>query len=175
MRILALIFNRIAWFFPTVLGLMIITFTISHIIPADPVAFMAGENATTEQIAELRHKLGFDQPAYVQLYQYILGLLQGDLGTSIYTQREISIDLSRRLPATLELAIMAIFSSIVLGIPLGVLSALYRNSLLDHALRLITVLGIAIAGFWLAIQFQLLFLLTPRLVAAARPNRWLGA
>ena len=157
MRTLVLIINRSLWFVPTLVGLMIITFTISHIIPADPVAFFAGENATNEQIAELRARYGFDKPLHIQLINYLIGVTQGDLGVSIYTQRPISEDLLSRLPATMELTFMAVLLSTVVGIPLGVIAAVYRNTMFDHVLRIITVSGLAIASFWLAILFQLLF------------------
>jgi peptide/nickel transport system permease protein len=157
MRAVVLIVNRLIWLVPTVLGLMVITFSISHIIPADPVAYMAGENATNEQIAALRQEYGLDKPLHIQLYRYIIGVIQGDFGISLYTQRPISDDLLSRLPATLELTFVAVFLSAVIGIPLGVIAAVYRNSMLDHVLRVITVSGLAIASFWLAILFQLLF------------------
>ncbi len=157
MKLLVLILNRFFWFFPTVLGLLVITFLISHVIPADPVAFVAGDNATAEQIEQLRRQLGLDKPIHIQLYRYIIDVLQGDFGESLYTLRPISEDLASRLPATLELTIVAVFFSALLGVPIGVLSALYRNSLFDHALRIFTVSGLAIASFWLAIQLQLLF------------------
>ncbi|MEL0322615.1 MAG: ABC transporter permease, partial [Gammaproteobacteria bacterium] len=93
MRVLVLILNRLLWFIPTLIGLMIITFTISHIIPADPVAFFAGDNATPEQIEALRVRYGLDKPLHIQLVNYLIGVTQGDLGVSIYTQRPISEDL----------------------------------------------------------------------------------
>ncbi|MAR19224.1 MAG: D-Ala-D-Ala transporter [Rhodobacteraceae bacterium] len=157
MRILYLIFNRLVWFFPTVFGLLLLVFTISHIIPADPVAFLAGDNATNEQIADLRAQYGFDKPLYIQFINYVLGTFQGDLGISLYTQRPISDDLLGRLPATLELTFVSVLISALLGVPLGVIAAVYRNSIADHILRLITVSGLAIASFWLAILFQLFF------------------
>ena len=157
MRILALLFNRLIWFFPTLLGLMIITFTISHIIPADPVAYLAGDNATNEQIEELRKQYGFDKPLPIQFWNYFIGVCQGDLGVSLYTQRPISDDLFSRVPATLELTLVAVFFSALFGIPLGVIAAIHRNSLVDHILRIFTVSGLAIASFWLAILFQLFF------------------
>lgn len=128
MRVLVLILNRMLWFVPTLIGLMIITFTISHIIPADPVAFFAGENATAEQIEALRARYGFDKPLHIQLVNYLIGVTQGDLGISIYTQRPISEDLLARLPATMELTFMAVFFSTIVGVPLGVFAAVYRNS-----------------------------------------------
>jgi len=157
MKFLVLIVNRCLWFFPTVLGLLVLTFTISHMIPADPIAAAAGENATAAQIAELRAKFGLDQPVPVQLYRYILLVLQGDFGVSLYTQRPIIEDISTRLPATLELTFVAVLVAAVVGIPLGVLSAINRNSPVDHVLRLVTVSGLAIAAFWFAILLQLLF------------------
>ncbi len=157
MRALVLTVNRLVWFFPTVLGLLVIVFTISHVIPADPVAFMAGENATREQIEALRQELGYDRPLPVQFLSYVAGVLQGDMGTSLYTRRPIADDLVSRLPATLELTFVAVFFSALIGVPLGVIAAVYRNSLLDHFLRVFTVSGLAIAAFWLAILLQLLF------------------
>ena len=142
---------------PTVAGLVAVVFVISHVIPADPVALVAGESATPDPIAELRAELGYDRPVHVQLVDYYWGLLHGDFGTSIFTNRSISEDLAHRLPATIELTLAAMLVSILLGIPLGVLSALYRNSVLDHVLRIITVSGLAIASFWLGIMLQLLF------------------
>ena len=157
MRELVLTLNRLLWLAPTLLGLLAITFTISHIIPADPIAFIAGDNASAEQIAALKAKFGVDKPVPVQLWNYVVGVVQGDFGVSLYTQRPIADDLVSRLPATLELAFVSILLSAVIGIPLGVLAAVDRNSWLDHALRVFTVSGLAIAAFWLAILFQLLF------------------
>jgi peptide/nickel transport system permease protein len=83
--------------------------------------------------------------------------VRGDMGTSLYTRRSIADDLTRRLPATIELTLVAMVASVVAGIPLGVVSALWRNSAADHALRVLTVSGLAIASFWLGIMLQLLF------------------
>jgi peptide/nickel transport system permease protein len=141
---------------PTLLGLLVIVFTVSHIIPADPVAVLAGENASQEQIETIRRKWGLDQPLPVQFWRYVSSVAQGDMGTSIYTQRSIAEDLVTRVPATLELTLVTVIFAVVLGIPLGVAAATRRNSALDHALRIFTVSGLAIAGFWLAILFQLL-------------------
>ena len=160
MRLLALIARRVLWMPPTLLGLLILTFAISHVIPADPAAVLAGEHASREQVAALRQQYGLDQPLPAQLLRYIRDVLGGDLGISLYTQAPIATDLAGRLPATMELALSAITLAVLLGVPLGVVSALRRNSVLDHALRLITVAGLATAAFWLAILLQLLFSMT---------------
>jgi ABC-type dipeptide/oligopeptide/nickel transport system permease component len=157
MKTVVLIVNRLAWFVPTVLGLLAIVFFISHVIPADPAAFVAGENATPETIAEIRARLGLDRPLHVQFVRYIQSILQGEMGRSIYTGRPVAEDLLSRLPATLELTLVTIVVASIIGVPLGVLSALRRNSWLDHALRIVSIAGLAIASFWFAILLQLLF------------------
>jgi peptide/nickel transport system permease protein len=157
MRLLALLLRRLAWFVPTLLGLLTVTFVISRVIPGDPVALVAGDTATPAQVEALRRQLGFDRPLPVQFVSYVGRLLRGDMGTSLYTTRPIADDLASRLPATIELTLVAMAFSVLVGIPLGVVSALWRNSALDHALRVITVSGLAIASFWLGIMLQLLF------------------
>src|SRR5688500_14577052 len=157
MRLLALALHRLVWFVPTVLGLLVVTFVISRVIPADPVALVAGETATPAQVEALRRELGYDRPLPVQFADYVVRLVRGDMGTSLFTRRPIVEDLAHRLPATIELTMVAMVVSILVGIPLGVLSAVWRNSLLDHALRVVTVSGLAIASFWLGIMLQLLF------------------
>jgi len=102
MRLLALALHRLAWFIPTLLGLLVVTFFISRVIPADPVALVAGETATPAQVEELRRQLGYDRPLPVQFAQYVARLARGDMGTSIFTRRPIVEDLTHRLPATVE-------------------------------------------------------------------------
>jgi ABC-type dipeptide/oligopeptide/nickel transport system permease component len=156
-RLLALALYRLAWFVPTLFGLLVVTFVISRVIPADPVALVAGETATPGQVDALRRQLGYDRPLPVQFVTYVVQLVRGDLGRSLYTTRPIADDLAARLPATIELTVVAMVVSVLIGIPLGVCSALWRNSWLDHGLRVITVSGLAIASFWLGIMLQLLF------------------
>jgi len=157
MRLLALALHRILWFAPTLFGLLVVTFVISRVVPSDPVALVAGETATPAQVEALRHQLGYDRPLPVQFLDYLVRLARGDMGVSLFTRRPIVEDLAHRLPATIELTVVAMIVSVLLGVPLGVLSALWRNSLLDHTLRVVTVSGLAIASFWLGIMLQLLF------------------
>jgi ABC-type dipeptide/oligopeptide/nickel transport system permease component len=157
MSLFRFLLRRLSQGLITVVGVVTITFLVSHIIPADPASLMAGERATPQQIAQIRHDYGFDQPLPSQLLGYFRHLLNGDLGRSAYTSRGIAQDLADRLPATLELTLVALVLSVAIGIPVGVLSAVRRNSPLDHAVRLFTVSGYAIASFWLAILLQLLF------------------
>ncbi|NKC31211.1 ABC transporter permease [Falsiroseomonas selenitidurans] len=157
MRILVLVVNRMVWFVPTLLGLLAIVFFISHVIPADPAAFAAGENASAATIAEMRQRLGLDQPLHIQFLRYVQSIFTGDMGRSIYTGRPVSEDLLSRLPATLELTLVTVVVATLVGVPLGVVAALKRNSWIDHALRLVTIAGLAIASFWFAILLQLFF------------------
>jgi len=157
MKRIAIVLSRLLWFVPTLLGLIALVFSISHIIPADPVRVIAGDQATAEQIDALRTKLGLDRPLWEQFLSYLARVAQGDLGMSLFSQRPIVEDLMARLPATLELGVSAVLLAVSVGVPLGVVSAVYRNSPLDHVVRVVSVSGLAIASFWLAMELQLLF------------------
>ena len=152
-----MVVRRIMWMPPTLFGLVLIVFAISHVIPSDPARVMAGENAPAEQVQALRHKYGLDLPLPQQFLRYVGDTATGNMGTSLFTQRPVAEDLWSRLPATLELALYAIVIAVAVGVPLGVVAALSRNSLLDHVVRIVTISGLAMAAFWLAILLQLLF------------------
>lgn len=138
-------------------GVCVITFTISHLIPGDPARLLAGDRASEEIVQHIRQQLGLDQPLYVQFGRYVLDLLHGDLGTSIRTGRPVLDDLRAFFPATLELAFCALLLAIALGVPLGVLSAVYRNKWPDHLVRLLSVTGISTPAFWLGLGAIILF------------------
>lgn len=157
MRRLEIILSRLVWFIPTLFGLVFVVFFISNVVPTDPARIVAGENATEAQVQALRAEMGLDQPLYVQFGRYIGDLATGDLGQSLYTQRAIADDLLHRLPATLELTMAAMIIAIGLGVPLGVISAVKRNSLIDQTLRVLSVSGLAVASFWLAMELQMYF------------------
>lgn len=154
---LNIVLNRLVWLVPTLLGLLAIVFVLSRVVPIDPARLAAGDNASPEQIAAVRHSLGFDRPLPEQFLRYVADVARGEFGNSLFTQQPIVDDLSARLPATLELTLVAVVLAALLGIPLGVVCGLHRNSWLDHLLRLVTVSGLAVASFWFAMQLQLLF------------------
>ncbi len=154
---LNIILNRLVWLVPTLLGLLVIVFLLSRVVPIDPARLAAGDNASPAQIEAVRQQLGFDKPLPAQFARYVGDVVQGDFGTSLFTQQPILDDLAARLPATLELTLVAIVIAAGLGIPLGVLCGLHRNSWIDHGLRIVTVSGLAVASFWLAMQLQFLF------------------
>ncbi|WP_089173802.1 ABC transporter permease [Bosea sp. AS-1] len=157
MNWLSMVANRLLWFVPTLVGLLAIVFLLSRVIPVDPAVLAAGENASSEQVQQVRERFGFDKPLPVQFVNYLRDIAQGNLGTSLFTQQPIVDDLASRLPATLELTIFAVLIAGLIGIPLGVFCGLHRNSWVDHVLRVVTVSGLAVASFWLAMQLQFLF------------------
>src|SRR5262245_10738723 len=146
MRIVALILKRLAWLVPTLAGLVATVFFISRVIPSDPRRSAPGEAASPAANRVLAPKAGLDRPLIVQLLDYYRQLLSGDLGTSLFTTRPVWDDLSARLPATIELTIAAMIVAVALGIPLGVLDALYRNRFVDYILRVYYVEGSAVDG-----------------------------
>lgn len=154
---LNLILNRLLWLVPTLVGLLAIVFVLSRVVPIDPARLAAGDNATPAQIEAVRHSLGFDKPLPEQFVRYLHDVVHGRFGTSLFTQQPIADDLFARLPATLELTLVAIVLAGAIGIPLGVVCGLNRNSWLDHVLRVVTVSGLAVASFWFAMQLQFLF------------------
>ncbi|WP_337064479.1 ABC transporter permease [Rouxiella badensis] len=139
------------------MGVCVITFIISHMIPGDPARLLAGDRASNEMVLHMRQQLGLDQPLYVQFYRYVIDLLHGNLGVSIRTGRPVLDDLRAFFPATLELAFSALLLAIILGIPLGVLSAVYRNKFPDHIVRMLSVIGISTPAFWLGLGVIILF------------------
>jgi len=151
------VLRRCALVLPSLLGLLVITFLLIHAVPSDPAAAMAGDAATPEQIARLRHQYGLDQPIWRQFMVYIGNVAHLDFGESAFSHRPVALDIFQRLPATLELTFCALAISISLGVPLGVVSALNHNSWPDYLLRIFSVMGIAVAAFWFAIMLQLLF------------------
>ena len=141
----------------TLLGIMVVTFFISLVIPVDPLASIAGPQAPQETVERLRELYGFDQPVYVQFGRYMNRLFHGDLGTSFQTGRPVLDDILHYFPATIELATVALIISIVVGIPLWVLSAVYRNSSVDHFSRILSLIGVSMPVFWLGLVLLLIF------------------
>ncbi len=140
-----------------VIGVSSLVFFLIHLVPGDPVEVMLGESAQPADRAALRHALGLDQPVPVQLFNYFNGLLHFDLGTSLHSQRPIAEVMLERMPATLELAVAALLIAVVIAFPLGALSAVRKDTALDHGARVISLLGISIPHFWLGPLLILIF------------------
>jgi peptide/nickel transport system permease protein len=151
--------HRIAGTIFVILGITVLTFVISHIVPADPALAAAGQNATKDQIAAIREQLELDRPLPIQYWDYLKGLSQGDLGRSIQTHRPISDDIKTFFPATLELTLFTMILYTLIGVPLGVLAAM-RRGWIDRLTSAFTVAGVAIPPFWLSLVLQLLLFAT---------------
>lgn len=139
------------------LGVSVIVFVVARVIPADPVGAILGGNAPPDLIDDMRHRLGLDKPLINQFLDYMFGLLKGDLGVSLKSNRPVTTDIADFFPATLELAIAATFVSILLGITLGIFSAVYRNKFIDHFSRVFSILGVSMPVFWTGLLLLLLF------------------
>jgi len=133
------------------IGVSIITFAISHVIPADPAAAALGDHATPDQIAAFRAEYHLDRPLPEQYVIYIVGIVHGDLGRSIRTRRPVADDLADSFPATLELSFAALAISLLVGIPAGIWSAIYRGRLPDVIVRIAALAGGSLPVFWLGL------------------------
>jgi len=151
------ILRRLGFLVLVLLGISFITFFLSHVVPADPVRLYAGPRASAATIKLLRHQLGLDQPLWKQFLDYMGGLLHGNFGYSLLSHRPVADDLKDYLPATIELTLAAVFLILVIGIPLGVMSAVWRGSVIDQITRVMTTTGVALPAFWLGLMVQLLF------------------
>lgn len=155
LNMLTFLIRRVVLIVVVLLGLSVLTFTVARVIPADPVRLAAGPRASDEQIAELREQFGYNQPLYQQYLDYMLALSQGNWGRSVVLQRDVGPDLSRYFPATLELVLVSLLIAVSLGIPLGLISATYRDRWPDQLARLFSLGGVSLPSFWLAIVLQL--------------------
>ena len=141
------------------LGVTLISFVISHAVPADPIVSNLGQQASQrpEIVAAFKQRWGLDRPLYEQYFAFMGNLVRGDLGTSINTRRPIMADVSQFLPATVELSTVAILFALVVGLPLGTFAALHRDGPIDHLARLVSLVGVSIPIFWLATVSLVIF------------------
>lgn len=133
------------------IGVSIVTFVISHIVPGDPAAAALGDRARDEQVAAFRAEYGLDRPVPEQYLIYVRGLLTGDLGKSIRSRRPVTQDLAEKFPATIELSIAALLIAITLGVPAGIWSSIYRNRWPDYLVRIFSLVGGSLPIFWLGL------------------------
>src|SRR5919109_1843958 len=140
---LRFVLTRLGLVIPTFLGIILLTFVLIRLVPGDPVEVRVGERGISpERHAELLHQMGLDRPLYVQFFDYVGGVLQGDLGTSVITQRPVMDEFLTLFPATVELTIFALLFATVVGLSVGVLAAVKRGSVFDH-----TVMGVSLTGY----------------------------
>jgi len=140
-----------------VFGVVVIVFFLSRVIPANPAALWAGPHARPEDIAAAEAEFHLNEPWPVQFYYYILDLLSGDLGVSLRTHQPVLNDIARTLPPTLELITAALLLALLIGIPLGIVSAVRQRTWADHGTRVIATAGVSMPPFWLAVLLSLIF------------------
>jgi len=145
--------RRLILLVPILLGMTVIAFAVSRAIPTDPVVAALGQQAADHPaiVDAYRHHWGLDKPLPVQYFTYMKNLLHGDLSESIYTHRPVSQDLRSYMPATIELATATIVLSAILSVPLGIIAAVKRGTITDLTVRLLTLIGVAMPLFWLAL------------------------
>ncbi|WP_455480444.1 ABC transporter permease [Bartonella sp. B12(2025)] len=143
--------------FVTLLGLVTITFFIGHLLPLDPVLAILGDNISQEAYDAMFYKLGLDKPLIVQYWNYLRDIFSFNLGNALTSGRPVSEDIMRVFPATLELATISTVVGTSLGIPLGVFAAVYRDSFIDHFVRVVTLLRYSTPVFWLGLMALLIF------------------
>ena len=157
LRLLPYIVKRLLSIVPVLIGVTLLTFTISHIIPGDPVRATLGPYPSAEAVQELKKKWGMDRPVYVQYFRYMKNLVRGDLGTSFQTSRAVKEDLLQYFPATFELTAVSLIFTLLLGIPLGIIAATKRDRWIDHGTRVFSLIGVSMPIFWLGLILLLLF------------------
>ena len=141
--------QRLLAMIPVLLVVAVVTFSLIHLTPGDPVALMAGDEATPEQKEAIRKDMGLDKPIYQQLLIYFTDILRGDLGESIFSKFPVTELIKQRLEPTLFIALFSQIVSIIIAIPLGILAAWKANTWIDRVVMIIAVLGLAIPSFWL--------------------------
>jgi peptide/nickel transport system permease protein len=149
--------QRLLLLLPTLLGAITLVFFLIHLIPGDPVEVMLGETATSADKAELRSALGLDQPMIAQYGDFVMGLMQGDLGQSLYEQARVADLIRARMPATLELTFCAMAIGILLSFPLAILAALNKQGWFDRFALIFSLFGLSMPNFWVGPLLMIVF------------------
>lgn len=157
---------------PILLGVVFIVMVSMEFIPGDPVRLMLGELATEEMVTDLRTRLGLDDPLPVRYIRYLGEVAQGDMGSSVRDQRPVSEIIGEALPVTLQLGGAALLLTVLLGVPLGVVSAARPNSLLDNLIRIVSLAGLSMPVFWTGLVFIVLFSVNLRWFPVGGMGSW---
>lgn len=142
------IVRRLVQMIPITFGIITLVFSLIHLIPGDPAVQIAGESARPQDVIAVRKALGLDQPLWIQYVNYLNGLVHGDLGKSFQTGESVTAQIRTRYPATLQLAFGAMFIALLVAFPLGIISAIYRNSWIDNLARFFALIGVSMPSFW---------------------------
>jgi len=149
--------RRILAMIPVVIGITFIVFMIMKMAPGDPARMILGDNATPEAVEALREEMGLNDNWFVQYGRYMINLCKGDMGTSYKNNRPVVDEVMTRVPATFKLAFVSAIVSIMIAIPLGVLASVKQGTLFDNASMIVSLIGISMPAFWLALMLMLKF------------------
>ncbi len=150
--------KRIGHIIPAFIGVTLLTFTLVHLIPGDPVELLAGERGIDpERHARLRAEMGLDKPYAIQYWNYVKGVVQGDLGKSIVTRQPVFEEFLTLFPATLELSICAMLFAVLFGLPAGIIAGVKRGSFFDHSVMAVSLTGYSMPIFWWGLLLILFF------------------
>jgi peptide/nickel transport system permease protein len=151
------IVRRILVIVPVLIGVTFLVFMIMKLAPGDPARLILGENANAEEIHALREKMGLNDPILLQYGKYMANLFRGDMGTSYITKRPVAAEMASRFPYTLKLALVSAAVSILIAIPLGIVAAVKQNTIFDNASMVVSLVGISMPAFWMALMLMLFF------------------
>jgi peptide/nickel transport system permease protein len=152
-----ILLGRLATAIPTLCGVIVVTFLLTHALPGDPAAYFAGPSASQESIEDVRHQLGLDRSWPVQFMQYVKALAHGDLGTSLNTGQPVRTEILTRLPASAELTLFGLTLAVLVALPLGIVAALRPASFADHACRILTTAGVSLPPFFTGLLLVYIF------------------
>ena len=161
------ILKRILLMIPVLLGISFLIFTLMYFTPGDPVQMLLGDEATAEQVEAMREEMGLNDGFFTRYVNYMVGILHGDLGTSYVSKLPVWDEIAARLPITAKVAFFVILFSVIVGIPVGILSAVRQYSFIDSLTRIAALLGITMPSFWLALLLVLLFSVNLRWLPAS--------
>lgn len=145
------IIRRILQIIPVLFIASVITFSLIHLVPGCPATMMLGDDATPQAIDNLRRSMGLDRPVPIQYLDWVTDMLQGDFGRSVRDNRLVLPALLQRIPTTFELMFLSLIISLLISVPVGIISAVYQDKVIDHAGRVVALMGMAMPNFWLAL------------------------
>lgn len=149
--------KRLATAIPSLIGVVVVTFLLTRVLPGDTAAYFAGPAATPQAIAEIRTKLGLDRSLPEQFVSYVKDLATGNLGNSLSTGRPVATEIKARLPASAELTFLGLFLAIAIAVPLGILAAVKQGSIIDHACRMVATAGVSLPVFFTGLLLVYVF------------------
>ena len=149
--------KRLATAIPSLIGVIVVTFVLTRVLPGDAAAYFAGPAATPQAIAEVRAKLGLDKPLPQQFMRYVTDLAHGDFGNSLTTGQPVISDIATRLPASAELTLLGLVIAMAIAVPLGIIAAVRQGSFIDHACRIVATAGVSLPVFFTGLLLVYVF------------------